>query len=69
MTTITFEEEIKLTRNNFKNVKDFFIYTIENYDIENDKVEFWILEDSEISQDLLEKIKKAKSSKIHFNNI
>gem|GEM_PF-1590996 len=39
MTTISFEENININRNNFKNIKDFFIYTIENYDLKEDKIE------------------------------
>lgn len=69
MTSISFEEDISLARHKFRNIKDFFIFTLENYNFNTDKVEFWNLEKSEISEDLLQKISKAKSSQIHFNNI
>ncbi len=69
MIIITFEEKITFPRSKFKNLNDFFIYAIENYNITSDKVEFWILEEYEKTSSLLEKVKKAKSSQIHFNNI
>ena len=69
MTTITFEKEISFSRNKFIDENDFFTYFIENSKIQDNKVEFWILDDSEINQSLKEKLNKAKLWKIKFVNI
>jgi len=67
MTTISFEENININRNNFKNIKDFFIYTIENYDLKEDKIELWIINNP--TEELLKKVELSKMNKINFNNI
>lgn len=67
MKTISFEENININRNNFKNIKDFFIYTIENYDLKEDKIELWIINNP--TEELLKKVELSKMNKINFNNI
>ncbi len=69
MNTITFEKELSFTRSKFKDEKDFFIYVLENHKIQDEKIEIWLLNESEKTTELLNKIKKAKASKIYFNNI
>jgi len=69
MRTVTFEKDFSIPRTDFKDINDFFIYLLENYKIQDNKVQFWILEQSEITSSLLEKVEKAKLSQIQFNNI
>jgi hypothetical protein len=45
------------------------VYYLENYSIDDEKVEVWILKEEEVTQNLREKIKQAKSWKIKFVNI
>jgi hypothetical protein len=40
MTTITFEKDFSLSRNEFKDPNEFLSYYIENYNITDSKVEF-----------------------------
>jgi hypothetical protein len=39
MATISFEKEVSLSRSSFKDVNDFFVYYLENYSLEDEKVE------------------------------
>jgi hypothetical protein len=50
-------------------VNDFFVYYLENYSLEDEKVEMWVLKNHEITPELQEKIKQAKAWKIKFLNI
>lgn len=66
MTTITFEEELKFKQNNFSSVNDFLLFLVNNKDY---YVEFWGLEDNEITQEIKDLHSKSKSWKINFVNI
>ncbi len=66
MTTITFEEELKFKQNNFSSVNDFLLFLASNKDY---YVEFWRLEDYEITHEINDLCNKSKSWKINFVNI
>ena len=69
MTTITFEKDVSLWRDTFKDTNDFFLYILENYSVKENKIEVWVLKKSEKNASLTRNINMAKSWKIHFNNI
>lgn len=69
MATVSFQKDISLSRHSFQDVNEFFVYYLENYSIDDEKVEVWILKEEEVTQNLREKIKQAKSWKIKFVNI
>lgn len=59
MTTITFEENIKIGRSKFKNISDFKNYLEENFYFS--KLEK--LDDSEITSEMISKMKETKKLK------
>jgi len=69
MKTITFEKDLSFSRTKFKDENDFLIYILKNHRIKDKKIDFWLLSEQEKSSWILDKLKKAKSWKIHFNNI
>jgi len=61
MATITIENDNKIRKTNFISVQDFLDYLINNNLIEDDPVEIWVLSGNEVTEDILESIKKTKN--------
>lgn len=67
MFTVTFDEDVKLTKSNFKTVEEFIYHFYENGDknLNNFYVDFKEHSNEEIPSNLLRKIKESKGKSLN----